>query len=52
MDFEHYGLLFSESEREISVPGPDLGEHNQQVHSAVGYSTDEIRALAEAGVLE
>jgi benzylsuccinate CoA-transferase BbsF subunit len=52
MDFEHYGLLFSESAREIRVPGPDLGEHNQQVLSEVGYSADEIRALAEAGVLE
>jgi benzylsuccinate CoA-transferase BbsF subunit len=49
--FEHYGLIFSEGSRRLETPGPDLGEHNLRVLGAVGYGEDEIRALAEAGVL-
>jgi crotonobetainyl-CoA:carnitine CoA-transferase CaiB-like acyl-CoA transferase len=49
--FEHYGLVFSESPRKIGTPGPDLGEHNHEVLARVGYSPQEIDALAAAGVL-
>jgi benzylsuccinate CoA-transferase BbsF subunit len=51
LDFEHYGLVFSEGARRIATPAPDLGEHNLRVLSEVGYREDEIRSLAEAGVL-
>jgi benzylsuccinate CoA-transferase BbsF subunit len=51
LSFEHYGIRFSESERRLESPGPDLGEHNAGVLGSVGYGEDEIRALTEAGVL-
>jgi benzylsuccinate CoA-transferase BbsF subunit len=49
--FEHYGIRFSESPRRLRTPGPDLGEHNDLVLGQIGYSPEEIRALAAAGVL-
>jgi crotonobetainyl-CoA:carnitine CoA-transferase CaiB-like acyl-CoA transferase len=30
-------------------PGPALGEHTEEVLSALGYSGDEIAALLESG---
>lgn len=49
--FEHYGIRFSQGARRLETPGPDLGEHNLRVLTDVGYREDEIRSLAEAGVL-
>jgi len=51
LSFEHYGIRFSESPRRLATPGPDLGEHNLQVLTGVGYGEDEIRSLVESGVL-
>jgi benzylsuccinate CoA-transferase BbsF subunit len=49
--FEHYGLQFSDSPRQIVTPAPDLGEHSERVLREIGYDEAEIRALAAAGVL-
>jgi len=49
--FEHYGIRFSEHPRRIATPAPDLGEHTARVLAEIGYREDEIRALADAGVL-
>ncbi len=49
--FEHYGIRFSDGVRRLETPGPDLGEHNLRVLGDIGYREDEIRSLAEAGVL-
>jgi benzylsuccinate CoA-transferase BbsF subunit len=51
LSFEHYGIRFSESPRRLTTPAPDLGEHNLEVLTRVGYGEDEIRSLVEAGVL-
>ena len=51
LNFEHYGLRFSENPRRITTPAPDLGEHTQRVLAGIGYGEAEIQALAAAGVL-
>ena len=33
------------------APGPALGEHTDEVLSALGYSPDELRSLREAGAV-
>jgi crotonobetainyl-CoA:carnitine CoA-transferase CaiB-like acyl-CoA transferase len=38
-------------ERTIAGPAPHLGEHADEVLAELGYSPDEIAALAEAGIL-
>ena len=44
-------LRFSQYPEFLPLQAPFLGEHNAQVLKAVGYSDDDIAALAAAGVL-
>ncbi|MCI0890058.1 MAG: CoA transferase [Chloroflexi bacterium] len=47
------GPPFQMSETPLAVqrPSPALGEHNEEVLSSLGYSSDEIDALRESGVI-
>ena len=44
-------LRFSQYPEFLPLQAPFLGEHNAQVLKALGYSDDDIAALAAAGVL-
>jgi crotonobetainyl-CoA:carnitine CoA-transferase CaiB-like acyl-CoA transferase len=43
-------LNYEHSESGFTSPPPELGEHNREVFAELGYSGEEIDALAEAGV--
>jgi benzylsuccinate CoA-transferase BbsF subunit len=50
--FEHSGLIFSDSPRKMTRPGPHLGQHTEAVLGEVlGLSADEIARLRTAEVL-
>jgi benzylsuccinate CoA-transferase BbsF subunit len=50
--FENYGIRLSESPPELRTPGPNLGEHNDEVlRGILGMSAEEIADLVEADVL-
>jgi benzylsuccinate CoA-transferase BbsF subunit len=52
LQFEHYGIRLSDDEARLDTPGPNLGEHNDEVlRGMLGYSSEEIERLAEAGAL-
>ena len=36
---------------EVSSPAPTLGEHNEEIYTALGYSEAEIAKLKENGVI-
>jgi CoA:oxalate CoA-transferase len=44
-------VLFSESHTDLTVPAPGLGEHTEGILGDLGYSTERIDQLREAGVL-
>jgi crotonobetainyl-CoA:carnitine CoA-transferase CaiB-like acyl-CoA transferase len=44
-------IKFVGAEQEAPGPAPGFGEHTDQALSAVGYSTDEIATLREAGTV-
>jgi formyl-CoA transferase len=44
-------MRMSETPPRISRAGPLLGEHSAEVLREIGYEQDQIRALAEAGVI-
>ena len=43
-------LNYERSESGFESPPPELGEHNREVFAELGYSDEEIAALADAGV--
>ncbi len=47
------GPPFQMSETPLAVqrPSPALGEHNDEVLASLGYSSDQIDALRESGVI-
>ena len=45
------GINLSDTPAEIRLRPPKLGEHNQETLRALGYNSDEIRALAEKSVI-
>jgi benzylsuccinate CoA-transferase BbsF subunit len=50
--FEHYGLRLSDAPPRLETPGPNLGEHNEEVlRDLLGLSDEEIERLGRAGVL-
>ena len=50
--FEHYGVRFSENPRRIRTPGPNLGEHTQEIlRDELGLRESEIAELVESGIL-
>ncbi len=50
--FEHYGIRFTENPRRIRTPGPNLGEHTQEIlRDELGLREPEIAALVESGIL-
>jgi benzylsuccinate CoA-transferase BbsF subunit len=52
LQFEHSGLVFSDSPRSLETPGPNLGEHTDQVlEQLLGLAPDECAELRDAGVL-
>jgi len=52
LQFEQYALRPSESEPRLETPGPNLGEHNDEVlREMLGLSEAEISGLSEAGAL-
>ena len=53
LQFEHYGLRLSDAEPRLDSPGPNLGEHNDEVlREMLGLSPAEIQRLQAAGTLE
>jgi benzylsuccinate CoA-transferase BbsF subunit len=52
LQVEHAGIILSDQVRSLSAPGPDLGQHTDEVLSrALGLSADEIRGLRARGAL-
>jgi benzylsuccinate CoA-transferase BbsF subunit len=50
--FETSGFRLSDSPPVLATPGPNLGEHNDEVlRDFLGLSEDEVKRLAERGVL-
>ena len=50
--FEHYGIRFTESPRQIRTPGPNLGEHTQEIlRDELGLREPEIAELVDSGIL-
>jgi benzylsuccinate CoA-transferase BbsF subunit len=50
--FEHYGLRLSDAPPRLDTPGPNLGEHNDEVlRDMLGLSDEEIERLSRAGAL-
>ncbi len=43
---------FERSPSELRLPAPTLGEHTDAVLSELGISSDELRELRDAGVVE
>ena len=41
----------SDFQFEVKLAPPRLGQHNEEVLASLGYSADEIRALAGNGVV-
>ncbi|MHB1420024.1 MAG: CaiB/BaiF CoA transferase family protein [Bacillota bacterium] len=44
-------LKLSETPAQLNTPAPELGEHNTDILSALGYSSEQIKKLREAGVI-
>jgi len=44
-------VKMSETPGAVTLPAPTLGQHTVQLLTEVGYSTDEIEALRQAGVI-
>jgi formyl-CoA transferase len=44
-------IKFSETKAEIRLPFPTLGQHNGEIFSELGYSTEEIERLHAEGVI-
>lgn len=50
--WEHIGIpiKFASEPGQINFKAPDLGEHNEEMAKALGFSDDEISAMQEKGV--
>jgi crotonobetainyl-CoA:carnitine CoA-transferase CaiB-like acyl-CoA transferase len=35
----------------LRTPAPEVGQHNQEIFSRIGYSQERIAALAQEGVI-
>jgi crotonobetainyl-CoA:carnitine CoA-transferase CaiB-like acyl-CoA transferase len=44
-------LILSDSKAGITLPPPKIGEHSDEILSAIGYSADEIKQLSDDGVI-
>jgi len=44
-------IKFSDSPGEIRLPPPRLGQHTAEVMEGVGYSAEQIQALAAQGTI-
>ncbi len=44
-------IIMSDSQADIRRPPPGRGEHSEEILAEYGYSKDEIKALAAAGVI-
>lgn len=44
-------LILSDSKAGITLPPPTIGEHSDEILSAIGYSADEIKQLSDDGVI-
>jgi benzylsuccinate CoA-transferase BbsF subunit len=52
LHFEHYGIRPSASPPALRSPGPNLGEHNQEILGGLlGYGADEIEDLVRREIL-
>jgi benzylsuccinate CoA-transferase BbsF subunit len=52
LPFESYGIRLAESPPEIETPGPNLGEHTEEVLvGMLGYAPDEVARLVAEEVL-
>lgn len=52
MSFENYGIRLEEGPPEMRIPGPNLGEHNDEIlGDMLGYTPEEIEQLVAAEVL-
>lgn len=44
-------VKLSETPGEISIPAPQLGEHNEEILGQLGYSASQIRGFKEKGII-
>ncbi len=52
LQFENYGIRIEGSDPRLETPGPNLGEHNDEVlRGMLGYSDEDVRRLTEADAL-
>ena len=52
MSFENYGIRLGDGPPEMRIPGPNLGEHNDEIlGDLLGYTPEEIGQLVAAEVL-
>ncbi len=50
--FEHYGIRLESSPPELATPGPNLGEHTEEVlRTLLGYSEADLHRLTQAQAL-
>ena len=46
-----FPIRFSGGHRAPRAPAPELGEHTEQILSGIGYSSEQIASLTEAGAV-
>ena len=44
-------IKFSDTPGELKLDFPDLGQHNQEILSLLGYGSDEVDMLKAKGVI-
>ncbi len=45
-------IRLSETKAEITMPGPKIGEHSEEILKELGYAEAEIQALKASGIIE
>jgi len=46
-----FPVRFSGGYRAPRVPAPELGEHTEEVLTAIGYSAEQVASMTEAGAI-